>query len=196
MLKYLVVLAGTDPLVWRRIKVPARYSFWDLHVAIQDAMGWEDYHLHEFRVIDPEAWFTVRLGIPDPDYPEDRPLTADWEAFPIDFIRSSPAPIQYIYDFGDNWQHAVIFEEYVHQADEDMVPECLGGGGACPPEDCGGTHGYADLLESLSDPKHPDHGEFLAWTGGPIDPREFSPEAVQFDDPKMRWRIAFEEGAD
>jgi hypothetical protein len=51
MLQYLVVLAGTDPLVWRRIRVPAAYSFWDLHVAIQDAMGWHDVHLHEFRVV-------------------------------------------------------------------------------------------------------------------------------------------------
>lgn len=49
--QFLVVLADTDPLVWRRIQVPSRYSFWDLHVAIQDAMGWQDYHLHEFTVV-------------------------------------------------------------------------------------------------------------------------------------------------
>jgi hypothetical protein len=45
----LVVLAGTDPLVWRSIQVPETYSFWDLHVAIQDAMGWKDCHLDELR---------------------------------------------------------------------------------------------------------------------------------------------------
>ena len=50
--QFLVVLSGTDPLVWRRIQVPEKYSFWDLHVAIQDAMGWLDYHLHEFRLLD------------------------------------------------------------------------------------------------------------------------------------------------
>jgi hypothetical protein len=37
--QFLVVLTGTDPLVRRRIQVPERYSFWDLHVAIQDAMA-------------------------------------------------------------------------------------------------------------------------------------------------------------
>ena len=42
-------LDGIEPAIWREIAVPARYSFWDLHVAIQDAMGWLDYHLHEFR---------------------------------------------------------------------------------------------------------------------------------------------------
>jgi hypothetical protein len=37
--QFLVVLTGTDPLIWRRIQVPLDHSFWDLHVAIQDAMG-------------------------------------------------------------------------------------------------------------------------------------------------------------
>src|SRR5262249_2108046 len=50
--QFLIVLSGTNPLVWRRIQVPEKYSFWDLHVAIQDAMGWLDYHLHEFRLVD------------------------------------------------------------------------------------------------------------------------------------------------
>jgi len=53
--QFLIVLPRTDPLVWRRIQVPDTYSFWDLHVAIQDAMGWKDYHLHEFIVIEPKG---------------------------------------------------------------------------------------------------------------------------------------------
>lgn len=31
--QFLVVLSGTDLLVWRRIQVPPVYSFWDFHVA-------------------------------------------------------------------------------------------------------------------------------------------------------------------
>ena len=50
--QFLIVLSNTNPLVWRRIQVPEDYSFWDLHVAIQDAMGWNDTHLHEFSFID------------------------------------------------------------------------------------------------------------------------------------------------
>jgi len=61
------VLSGTDPLVWRRIQVPERYSFWDLHVAIQDAMGWLDYHLHEFRLLDAAERSVVSIGIPTDD---------------------------------------------------------------------------------------------------------------------------------
>ena len=77
--QFLVVLTGTDPLVWRRIQVPEKYSFWDLHVAIQDAMGWLDYHLHEFRLLDAKEQAVVSIGIPTDDDPEDRPVVPGWQ---------------------------------------------------------------------------------------------------------------------
>ena len=76
--QFLIVLSGTDPLVWRRIQVPERYSFWDLHVAIQDAMGWLDYHLHEFRLLDRTEKQVVSIGIPTDDDPEERPVVPGW----------------------------------------------------------------------------------------------------------------------
>lgn len=39
--QFKITLAGAKPPIWRRIQVPETYTFWDLHVAIQDAMGWE-----------------------------------------------------------------------------------------------------------------------------------------------------------
>ena len=62
--QFLIVLSGTDPLIWRRLQVPERYSFWDLHVAIQDAMGWLDYHLHEFRLLDRTEKHVVSSAFP------------------------------------------------------------------------------------------------------------------------------------
>ncbi len=44
--QFKIVLHEVEPPVWRSVQVPETYSFWDLHVAIQDAMGWLDYHLH------------------------------------------------------------------------------------------------------------------------------------------------------
>ena len=76
--QFLVVLAATDPLVWRRIQVPESYSFWDLHVAIQDAMGWQDYHLHEFTVVITDTGRVKRIGIPDDEMPDERPCVASW----------------------------------------------------------------------------------------------------------------------
>ena len=195
MLQYLVVLAGTNPLVWRRIRVPATYSFWDLHVAIQDAMGWQDYHLHEFRVLDPRSGTVMKLGIPDPDWDDDPSVTADWIEHPLDYARGAPQPIQYTYDFGDDWSHAVIFEGFEPTTTKRPEPQCLGGGGACPPEDSGGPHRYAELLKILEDPSHPEHKESLEWLGRRIDPHDFSSEDVDFDDPEERWRLAFDNGA-
>lgn len=76
--QFLIVLSGTDPLVWRRIQVPLTYSFWDLHVAIQDAMGWLDYHLHEYRLLDGKDKIRA-IGIPTGEEPPDeRPPVPGW----------------------------------------------------------------------------------------------------------------------
>jgi hypothetical protein len=85
----LVVLSGTNPLVWRRIQVPEKYSFWDLHVAIQDAMGWLDYHLHEFRLLDAAEQNVVSIGIPTEDDPDDRPVVPGWKVP----LSKPPSPI-------------------------------------------------------------------------------------------------------
>lgn len=64
--QFKIVLKDTNPPVWRRIQVPTTYTFWALHVAIQDSMGWWDSHLHKFDIqnseigIPPEEKFYVR----------------------------------------------------------------------------------------------------------------------------------------
>src|SRR5262245_34397001 len=103
--QFLVVLPRTDPLIWRRIQVPENYSFWDLHVAIQDAMGWKDYHLHEFVVVEPNSTRIIRIGIPDDEMPADRPTRAGWKV-PIErYLTYGTDPVRYRYDFGDDWEH-------------------------------------------------------------------------------------------
>jgi len=72
-------------------------------------------------------------------------------------------------------------------------PRCVSGARRCPPEDCGGVHGYAEFLETIADPRHPEHESTLRWAGGRYDPDEFDPTAVKFDDPRKRWRKAFAE---
>ena len=62
--QFKITLKGIKPPIWRRIQVPENYTFWDLHVAIQDSMGWEDYHLHEFEILDPSKGLKVNIGIP------------------------------------------------------------------------------------------------------------------------------------
>lgn len=66
--QFKIALEGISPPIWRRIQVPETYTFWDLHVAIQDAMGWLDYHLHEFEVPVPSTGTKVKIGIPDEEF--------------------------------------------------------------------------------------------------------------------------------
>ena len=191
--QFLVVLANTDPLVWRRLQVPGEYSFWDLHVAIQDAMGWLDYHLHEFSVLHPKRGRFERLGIPDEEFPDERPCRPDWRVQLSDYFEFGAQPALYVYDFGDNWHHIVTYEETLPVDPSVSYPRCVSGARKGPPEDCGGVHGYADFLKAIADKDHPEHSELLQWVGGAYDPEAFDPARVVFDDPTERWKKAFHE---
>ena len=80
----------------------------------------------------------------------------------------------YQYDFGDNWEHEIRVEQ-VLSAVGTVTPRLLAGKRACPPEDCGGSWGYAHLLEVLDDPMDDEHDQMTAWAG------DFHPEAFDLD---------------
>ena len=45
-----IVLEDTHPPVWRRVAIPERITFYELHLVIQCLFGWEDGHLHNFSI--------------------------------------------------------------------------------------------------------------------------------------------------
>ena len=94
------------------------------------------------------------------------------------FTGKKKARIVYEYDFGDSWQHEIVLEKTLEPEPKVKYPRCVEGARACPPEDCGGIWGYADFLEAISDPKHPDHRDMKEWIGGKFDPEKFSVDAV------------------
>ena len=111
--QFLIVLSGTNPLVWRRVQVPAEYSFWDFHVAIQDAMGWEDRHLHEFQLFDDGSRRSVAIGIPTDMSSPDRPVVPAWTVPLLKHFEPRVGhrwPIRYVYDFGDGWEHVTFMK--------------------------------------------------------------------------------------
>jgi len=189
VLQFRVELLGIEPPVWRRIQVPGSYTFWDLHVAIQDAMGWLDYHLHLFRVVGHEE----TIGIPDDEGDDPIKTEPGWTLKIRDFFTETEPLASYEYDFGDSWVHEVRFEGVQDPERGRRYPRCLSGARRCPPEDCGGTHGYEDFLRIMNDPTDPEHESMVEWAGGPFDPEEFDPGSVRFDNPRARWRKAFQE---
>lgn len=192
VLRFRVELRAIAPPIWREIEVPSNYSFWDLHVAIQDAMGWLDYHLHAFLPAnnddDEGEW---EIGIPaDDELLGGRDMLASWTVPVIKHFKQAGDRMAYVYDFGDDWTHDVLLEEII-PADSVRPAACTDGERACPPEDCGGPSGYQSLLEALADPAHDQHEEMKHWTGGAFDPERFDPGNVRFDDPQERWNRAF-----
>lgn len=71
----------------------------------------------------------------------------------------------YEYDFGDSWEHEIRLEKLVTAEPDRRYPACVAGGRACPPEDCGGTPGYQELMDTLADPDDPEHDDMLEWLG-------------------------------
>jgi len=194
--EFKVTLNGIQPPIWRRIQVPASYSFWALHVALQDAMGWLDYHLHVFEIRRPCKRKAVEIGIPDEDF-DDHVILPGWEVPIAKHFTAPGSAAVYRYDFGDGWEHEVLLEGILLKEKGAKYPKCIAGERACPPEDCGGVPGYFNLLDILADPQHEEHEEMLAWLKGhaknyyPYCPDEFDPGQVRFDDPEERWRLAF-----
>jgi len=193
--QFKIQLQGITPPIWRRIVVLETYTFWDLHVAIQDAMGWLDYHLHEFRIRKKHSRSVTEIGIPSEDGLEnDLEILPGWEVPIADYFSEIGATADYEYDFGDGWRHKIILEGILLSEKGRKYPECIDGARACPPEDCGAVPGYEHLLEVISDPGHEEYQEMITWLGGKYDPEEFAPDEVKFDDPKKRWDRAFSEG--
>lgn len=191
--QFKITLKVVKPPVWRRIQVPETYTFWDLHVAIQDAMGWADYHLHEFEMINPRTMGKELIGMPDEDsIAYGQRILCGWRQKISAWFFDDNNKAQYRYDFGDGWQHTIKLESIFPRAADILYPQCVAGSRACPPEDCGGPWGYENMLEIIDDKHHKEHESMMEWLGGSFDPEGFEPSQVKFDDPSKRFKIAFE----
>jgi hypothetical protein len=169
-----ISLVGIDPPIWRRVLAPNDTTLEELHWIIQIAMGWENSHLHQFKVdnrrySDPEfeleGWPGHEVG--------DETQTNLSE---LRFKRTRK--FYYEYDFGDSWNHEIKIEKVLARDVDTEYPVCVEGERACPPEDCGGVWGYQDLLDALNNPDDSENEERLDWLGEDFDPEEFDIEEV------------------
>lgn len=165
-----ITLRDSKPPIWRRILVPGNIHLNALHDVIQATMGWTNSHLHAFE-IDGEQF--------GPAYEDlDLEMHDECRAWLDEIAPVEGGKFVYEYDFGDSWRHTVLVEKILPFAPEMDLPVCVKGRGACPPEDCGGVWGYAELIEVMKNPKHPDYKEMKSWLGGKLDPEAFSLDEV------------------
>lgn len=180
-----ISLQGIIPEIWRRIQVSETFSFWDLHVAIQDAMGWRNYHFHQFRIKKPGRKKYLKIG----DSPDDNELSGR-NILLSNYLTTENDKIEYLYDFVDGWKHLLVLEKVLPKEPQKQYPICLAGEMACPPEECGGAKVYGLDMDVLKNPKHPDYKILKKWMGDDFDPTYFNPQAVRFADPELRWEDA------
>ncbi len=178
--QFKITLKGIQPPIWRRIQVKD-CSLDKLHEHIQTAMGWTNSHLHQFMIGgvlhgDPDL---LCEGWEDEIQPVDSLHTRISTIVPED---AKPFRFEYEYDFGDDWQHEILFEGCLRAERGARYPLCLEGARACPPEDVGGIPGYEEYLAGMADPEHEEHESFRRWRG------RFDPEKFDADKATKRMR--------
>ena len=169
MFTFHIKLIGTEPLVTRTFKVSSESSMYVLHHIIQVVMGWNNYHLYQFEVgelviADKRLWDEEEMG----------PITDVKDVSVGEVFTKVGIAAVYEYDFGDGWMHRLeLVDRSIHPTQE-VLPLVISGENACPPEDCGGIHGYKELLEVLKNPKNPEYRVTKVWVGSTFNPTKFN----------------------
>lgn len=153
----------SKPPIWRKMIVPASFTFLKFHNVIQTAFGWENCHLFEFK--DKEYQSRICIRIPYEDDFNFGFSTMDASKVNLfQIFTGNICKLLYVYDFGDYWVHEITLESILD--DKRSEAFCLSGKGNCPPEDCGGVYGYEyikNIFQTMPDSKEADG--YRDWLG-------------------------------
>lgn len=191
-----VDLDEASPRIWRQLEVASDTRLDELHPVLQVAMGWTNSHLHEFRMGSPRTAPPGERFAMDADLDEGEPGVPEADVRLDEVLRDVGDTLLYSYDFGDGWDHAVRLDAVVPRPDDGLPARCTGGGGACPPEDCGGVWGYQELLATAADPsglnrsERAEFDERLAWYFPGIALPQIGVAATLFDLDKVNVLLA------
>ena len=169
-----IVLRGSKPKIWRRILIPSDFPLFDLHEVIQISMGWKNSHLHQFE--KDNTYYILKT---EGDAFWDERNKIDYKGLKVsDLLTKKHDKITYQYDFGDRWEHDIFLEELVEVDPKIIYPFCVDGKMSCPPEDCGGIHGYNEIMAILKNPEHKYYENYKDWLDEDFDPEYFNKDEV------------------
>lgn len=167
--EFSISLAETSPKVWRKVLAHEFIELNELHLLIQMAMGWEDYHLYSFFINDKH--YTDEESALELNHCEsDGVLLCD--------ILADTKNFTYTYDFGDDWKHEIEITNILEDDPRMKYPVCIDGENACPPEDCGGPYRFEELKKIIAGKESEEKNEVLTWLGGFYNPKTFDPNFV------------------
>ncbi|MGE4160078.1 MAG: plasmid pRiA4b ORF-3 family protein [Planctomycetota bacterium] len=184
--QFKITLKGIEPPIWRRIQTKD-CTLDKLHEHIQTVMGWQNCHLHLFK-IDDQVYSDPLLM--EEDFVEQGHEDSTETKLSQLLAKNGPTTLIYEYDFGDGWKQEVYFEGNSKPTPGVEYPLCLEGERACPPEDVGGVHGYEEYCKAMANRSHKRHQEFLEWRG------PFDPEAFDADETTNRMREGLPEASE
>jgi len=157
-----LVVAGTQPRVWRRMLVLETMWLSRLHDAIQVAFDWFDYQTHVFALDD------LKFG--NPVKRDELLVEDDRDVTLADLNLAHRDRMTYDYEFGEGWRVDIRVEKTAAAGKGVRYPTCVGGERAGPPEDCGGLDAFHDMLACLKEPASDLGREWVAWLGPEYDP--------------------------
>ena len=167
--QFKITLLDVDPPIWRRIQVDNFITLSRFSAILLAVMGWNNSHLHDIQIGG------KKYGMPAGELDEySKGLIDEKKKKLRDFSEDDLKKFTFTYDFGDGWEHEIELEKVLKFSYKTSSPKCIDGARNCPPDDCGGTHGYEKFLEAIRDSKHPEHDDMRRWIGGKFDPEKFS----------------------
>jgi len=165
---------SANPQIWRQVQVENSINLQELQFIFNEAMGWENYNDHDF-IIDGKRYSAMNPEFADDDVIDEETIQIS------DILNQEGQKFEYVYDFGDEWEHEIVLEKIFEPEEDAEYPTCIAGEGACPPEDCGGVLGYENLCEILNDPRNNQYAKVVDWLGTKHwDKNEFNLEETRF----------------
>jgi hypothetical protein len=164
-----VTLREISPKIWRSFQVPKTMNLGDLHHVLQIVMGWNDSHLHSYRLSGVEYGYIDESE--KDDWQDETKVNVE------DVFKRRDDSLLYVYDFGDDWQHDI---EMIGSGEGEDV-HCTEGERACPPEDVGGPPGYTRFLQAINDPDDEDYEMMTDWMDTNFDPEAFDRFAINLN---------------
>ena len=173
------------PMIWRQFQVPETYTFWELNVAIQDMMGWQNTGMHEFYAQSIEAKKAKRIALFDEGW-DNIPVVFTWETKIADYFNEERNIGYYHYPLGREWQLQMDFEKALLRDTGRTYPICLGGEGRVPPEpsDEFKEERPSFLDRFRSNPQNQRYQAIVKRLGKSFDPTAFDKETIHFSNPK------------